>query len=223
MSKYTTQVRWIVEQAEKEASPKYEYTPGIYTQASYRKLGIDGIDFADTEHNKKLKDKIIDHFYFREIGFETVGIFAWEMRRTINEIMPYYQQLELTLQEITDPLNDINVEYKDKSNTSNDTLHNGTANTDITDKTIYSDTPMSMLGTDDIKNGKYATNATYSDGFNSSADYASDHFDGRFHRTHTEIGHRKSQAKLLQEWRKSIINIDKQFIEELENLFMFLW
>lgn len=38
------------------------------------------------------EQKVIDHFYFRQIGAETVGRFLHYFRRTVREIMPYYIQ-----------------------------------------------------------------------------------------------------------------------------------
>ena len=85
MSKYTTQLRWVIEQAENDAHGTYE--PGIYTEASYKKIGLSTYPIFDEEYRTQLNNKIIDHFYFREIGMETVDNFAWFLRRKMNEIM----------------------------------------------------------------------------------------------------------------------------------------
>lgn len=58
----------------------------------------------DEAYREGLNAKIIDHFWFREIGFETPALFRRFLRRKLNEVMPYYNQLyETSLAEI-DPM-----------------------------------------------------------------------------------------------------------------------
>ena len=57
------------------------------------KLPLDEYPIFDENHRATLNDKIIAHYYFREIGQETPSRFAFNLRRKMNEIMPYYNQL----------------------------------------------------------------------------------------------------------------------------------
>lgn len=57
------------------------------------KLPLDEYPIFDENHRAILNDKIIAHYYFREIGQETPSRFAFNLRRKMNEIMPYYNQL----------------------------------------------------------------------------------------------------------------------------------
>ena len=45
------------------------------------------------EYRTVLNQKIVNHFYFREIGAETPDRFNFYLERTLFEIMPYYNQL----------------------------------------------------------------------------------------------------------------------------------
>lgn len=45
------------------------------------------------DYRSSLNNKIIRHFYFKEIGFETVGRFKYELKTLLNEIMPYYNKI----------------------------------------------------------------------------------------------------------------------------------
>lgn len=54
---------------------------------------LDEYPIFDENHRAILNDKIIAHYYFREIGQETPSRFAFNLRRKMNEIMPYYNQL----------------------------------------------------------------------------------------------------------------------------------
>lgn len=99
MSTYTTQLRWIVERAQQE----HHAEPTDYSPA-YPILGLDSYPIFDESYRSTLNDKIIRHFWFREIGFETAGQFAWFLRNTMNEQMPYFNQLYDSLNLITDPI-----------------------------------------------------------------------------------------------------------------------
>ena len=43
--------------------------------------------------NKHLQMKILRHYYFREIGVETVGKWKFYLESRMNEIMPYYDEM----------------------------------------------------------------------------------------------------------------------------------
>lgn len=105
MSKYTTQLRWIVEQIG-QGLPVPEGQR--YANAVYKYIGLDKYPIFNDAYRAGLNDKIIDHFFFREIGFETAGQFAFYLRRTMNEIMPKYNALyeaQLTM-DLEHPLSD---------------------------------------------------------------------------------------------------------------------
>ena len=90
MSKYTTQLRWIV----KQLSSGIDVPEGQeYPDAVYQYIGLNRYPIFNESYRKPLNDKIIDHFYFQEIGFETPAQFARMMRRTMNEVMPRYNRL----------------------------------------------------------------------------------------------------------------------------------
>ena len=93
MSKYTTEVRYIcehfsgltesvgyndVEQVIKNCLPKvFDFNFPIFDE-SYRTV---------------LETKILRHYYTREIGLETVGLWKLKLNTKLNEIMPFYNQL----------------------------------------------------------------------------------------------------------------------------------
>lgn len=228
MSKYTTQLRWAVEQAEKDATG--EYTPGVYTEASYKALGLDSYPIFDESHRSVLNGKIISTYYFREIGFETIAQFAWYMRTRMATVMPYYNQLYESEGLITDPVSDVNVEYREiwAEKRENQTTSENETSGASDSRNVYSDTPMSMLknsGSPSVENMDYATNVTYDDASDSSTSSGSGTSvnDDSGNRTRTEKGHRQSQADLLEKYRKSFLNIDQRIIEEVSDLFMSLW
>lgn len=182
MSEFTTQLRWPVEQLLKDQKlpPTESNWPKIY-----HSLGLDDYPIFDEAHRGVLNNKIIRHYFMREIGLETLELFRYFMRMKMWEIMPYYNQLYKSELIEFDPLSTHDMTYNEMwridnsddwniANTrdQNDTWNrqeNSTINshTDTTDEEIFQDTPMSMLdspGTSPIKNRQYATNVTWNSG-----------------------------------------------------------
>lgn len=54
---------------------------------------------------EELNNKILNHYKYREIGFETIGRFLDELKIALEEIMPYYNQLFFSTDQ------DYNVKY----------------------------------------------------------------------------------------------------------------
>ena len=186
MSRYTTQLRWIVEQLSTGLEPPEGQE---YPNAVYNYIGLSSYPIFDSDYRTKLNDKIIDHFYFQEIGFETPAQFAWMMKRTMNEIMPKYNALYEAQQDMdAHPLadywrhidetvtrDDTDVKTYDVDNTDTrktETTYgkhidrDDTTTTTIADdnEVIFSDTPMSMLsnsGSPSVSGLDYATSVTY--------------------------------------------------------------
>lgn len=251
MSKYTTQLRWIVEQIG-SGLPVPEGQR--YATAVYKYIGLDKYPIFEDGYRAYLNDKIIDHFFFREIGFETAAQFAFYMRRTMNEIMPYYNQLYKTQSMVDDPLNDFQRTFEEEwdsnrkdtgtvttttANEIGETEETGTSSQDH-NRNVYQDTPMSLLsnnGSPSVEGLDYATNVTYDDGSGSTegsrelgrtengTNEREDDLnrDEEGTRRREEKGRNHSQSQLLQEYRDTLINIDMEVIGELETLFMGLW
>ena len=94
---------------------------------------------------EELNKKILNAFKYREIGFETVGRFIDELEITMNEIMPYYNQLYLTADQDFNMV--YNVDYKreidtqraGKNDSETDSNVNKESNT-VTDSHVNSET-----------------------------------------------------------------------------------
>ena len=142
MAIYTTQLRSIVEQAQTDA----HVGPDDFTVA-YARLGLSDYPIFDESYRPYLNDKIIRHYYFQEIGAETAARFAWYVRNTLFEMMPYFNQLYASLNLVTDPITNVKYTYQDvitesktdagtsSQTTSGQTSHNKTETHDGDDVT----------------------------------------------------------------------------------------
>ena len=146
MSKYTTQVRFICETAAGlEDSQGYGDTTRIINEARSKIFDFDYPIF-DESYRGVLENKILRHYYTREIGFETVGLWKHYLNMRLNEIMPYYNKMYNSELIEFDPLYDVdltkdyrktldgnrneNGSYSDRGNYTENTTDNTTKHTD---------------------------------------------------------------------------------------------
>lgn len=93
MSKYTTEVRFVCEQlAGLDESVGYDKVEEIIALARPKIFDFDYPIF-DSDYKEVLETKILKHYYTREIGQETVGLWKLRLNAKMNEIMPYYNKL----------------------------------------------------------------------------------------------------------------------------------
>lgn len=99
MSVYTTEVRFICETlAEYNTSQGYEKVAEIIDKSWDKVFDFD-FPIFDEEYRSVLCKKILMHYYTREIGLETVGLWKLKLNTRLNEIMPYYNKVyESTLE-----------------------------------------------------------------------------------------------------------------------------
>ena len=108
MSKYTTEVRYICEnQANLTESKGYNDIDTILTTAAPRIFNF-SFPIFDEQYRLPLEKKILKHYYVREIGFETVGLWKHFLDMRLNEIMPYYNKLYESALLTFNPLQDTN-------------------------------------------------------------------------------------------------------------------
>jgi hypothetical protein len=211
MSNYTTELRKIDERLIDDALSHYP----IFSE-----------DYRST-----LNSKIKTHFWFNEIGHETVDIFLFQLKVKMNEIMPYYNQMyesELTKR---DPFLTVRMTSKNTSTGSTRTTGesseqgSSTSSTDAKSRAVQSETPQVMLS----GNGDYATGAadstsltgvkSSSSGSGSQSSTSSSDGSG----SASQEGFSGSMASLIQAHRDAIVNVDMMVIAQLEPLFMLVW
>ena len=114
MSTYTTELRYIVENAAGLTdSVGYSKINDILTSATMSKVMPDYPIFDET-YRDILNAKIIKHYYVREICCETVGLWRLYLDSKMNEIMPFYNKMYESELLKYDPLTDYTITKKQK-------------------------------------------------------------------------------------------------------------
>lgn len=130
MSKYTTQVRFIVEQASQKIP-----NMSIGERIDYALPTIFNFHFPIwlEDYRTTLEKKIIMHYFNKEICYETVGLWKLYLEERLNLIMPYYNELYKTVVKDYDYMTDINYteDYlSDKLTDENSNIKNNGETTD---------------------------------------------------------------------------------------------
>lgn len=197
MSKYTTEVRFICEQkAGLEGSVGASDVDEVLSK-SWNKVVTTNFAIFDEAYREKLVSKVLKHYYLREIGAETVGVWMLWMNTKFEEIMPYYNQLYESAKLKFEPFYDVDYtrssqrdvtetehgSYENKGQTQSDGSSTDTGKTGNTrtgkttevgstggtSKDLYSDTPQGALT--GVENETYLTNARkVTDSGNSNTD-----------------------------------------------------
>lgn len=100
MSKYTVQLRFLVEQFIRDnggTGIKMEQWhlayPSLGLAASDNIMGLGAYPVLSEEYRERINRKLIQRYWFNEIGQETAGQFSWMLNESMNRIMPYYNKL----------------------------------------------------------------------------------------------------------------------------------
>lgn len=109
MSKYTTELRFICEEKAGLANSVGENDVAYVINNSVDKIFNFDYPIFNESYRNVLNKKIIGHFFFSEIGFETYGLWHNRLQVKMNEIMPYYNKLYLSEEIVHDPLRNYDI------------------------------------------------------------------------------------------------------------------
>lgn len=171
---------------------------------------------------------ILDHYWHREIGFESEDMFRWYLNAKLREIMPYYNQLLYSETLTFDPFQTSDTRHiTDSTETVADTRHEtqdstGTTESDTTGRNVVAQFPQMMLN----QNADYATSGVDtntqthgSTGSTATGDSARNVSTGGNVSMHI-TGSQGHSAALLMQYRRSFMNVSLMIVRDLEPLFM---
>lgn len=173
MSKYTTEVRFICEsKAGLSESTGCDNVDDIISK-SWDKIFTSKAVFFDEKYRSVLCQKILKHYYLREIGSETVGIWKLWLNTRLEEIMPLYNQLYKSALIEFNPLYDVDLKRTHNRKIDSSKQDTGTSqsvssgeinasgtssgSSNNTKNDLYSDTPQGAIT--GLENENYLTNA----------------------------------------------------------------
>lgn len=164
----------------------------------------------DNVTKKRIEIAILKHYYYREIAFETIGMFKIKLNDRLNLIMSrynaLYQKQDLTLSPY---INSYLSEHGDTIGNSDTTVTNE-------DWQTTSDTPSGIL--EALKEGKYSSMAVYTE----NNDNTNNSNDSNYRRE-VESLNGITYAEAFRNYFDNIISIDEELVNEFSDLFMVIW
>ena len=140
MSKYTTEVRFICESKSGLENSKGCDDIDEILNNSWNKIFTTKAEIFDENYRAVICKKILKHYYLREIGSETVGIWKLWLNTRLEEILPYYNQLYKSALLEFNPLYDVNITRTHNRTIDENKTENGTSTETSTDKNTGSGT-----------------------------------------------------------------------------------
>ena len=219
MSKYTIELR--------ELFTPIKFNPPLYTREEVENFfkdyeisdyltpeQIEVVESNGLWSKDKLARKIVDHYYMRELGQETIGLWKHYVKVTMQELMEEYLPLIYSSAISYDPL--VNVDYTETfERTAN---NSGSANS--SGLGVASDTPQGRITKANILAGNYASSTSASE---NETESSSDSEEEYTKRVKGNSGVSATAQKMVEQYRNNIRAIDREIIEKLEPLFMGLY
>lgn len=125
----------------------------------------------------RLAKKIVNHYFMREIGFETPALFKLNAIEFMEEIMEEKLPLIYTTALEYDPL--VNVDFTETfnrnatSNSNSSGTSNSQSNGNSTGRSVNNQTPQNKLTKEQVLSGEYATSVTGTENENNINDTTS--------------------------------------------------
>ena len=205
MSRYTTELRFIIQNTSREEVESWftDYELEDYLTADE----IEVIEERGTWTKEKLAKLIVDHYYMHEIGLETVELFKHQAKVAMREIMEEKLPLIYSASISYNPM--VNVDFTETYTSENEQDGNADG------LNVNSDTPQGQISKAAILAGSYASSTGASEG--------TSHSEGTQSYTRHQIGNSgalTTAQALVRDYRKNIIMINKDIIDDLSSLFM---
>lgn len=232
MAKYTIELRKICDIYGRDEVENWfkDYDIANYLTPTQ----IEQINKFNVWSKDRLATKIVDHYYMREIGFETPALFKHYAKVKMQEIMErQFPKIYSNFLEY-DPLSNVDFteEYtREITGTGkNEGNSNSNSSNNASGLNVNSDTPQGQISKQNILNGAYASNTNASETESSINDNTTTSSNSESNTIEKFTRHEEgdngviiTNQRLVKEYREIIVAIDEEIINELNKLFMGLY
>ena len=229
MAKYTIELRKICDIFGREEVENWFKT---YNLEHYlTPIQIEQITKFNVWSKERLAQKIVDHYYMREIGFETPALFKHYALTTMQEIMErYLPKIYSNFLEYNHLSNvDFTEEYTREiiGTGENEGTSNSNSKSNSEALNIDNDTPQKKITKQDLETGAYASNVNQNENNSSIEDETTTKSNTKSNTVEKYTRHEEgdngviiTNQRLVKEYREIIVAIDEEIIKELNSLFM---
>lgn len=221
MARYTIELRNVISLYGKDTVKSWFSDYELSDYLTDEEIAV--IASRGTWSKEKLANAILDHYFMYEIGFETPALFAHQAKVLMREIMEEKAPLIYSAAIHYDPL--VNVDYTEsfERTSGNQSQSKSTSNTNGSGLTVSSDTPQGQISKTNILNGSYASSTSANESENHITDATTSNGTGTEEYTKKVKGNSGVSAtaqKMIEQYRKNIIMINRDIIKDMNMLFM---
>ncbi len=220
MSKYTFELREIVSTFGRDTVKNWfsDYELSDYLTPEE----IQVIEEKNVWSKEQLAERIIDHYFTREIGTDAIGQFQLFVKDKMRETMETYAPIIYSSSIKYDPL--VNVNFSETYSGTSGATSSSNSTSNGSGLVVNSDTPQGQINKNEILQGKYASSTGANENTNSGTTNTDSN--GREEYVKTTKGNSgvsaTSQA-MIKQYRDIIRAVNTEIVYELEPLFMGLY
>ena len=220
MSKYTYDIRELCDTFGREEVKGWFEDFELTDYLSYDEVMV--VNDKGIWTKDQLAERIIDHYFTREIGTDAIGQFILFAKDKMKEIMETYAPLIYSASIAYDPL--VNVNYTETYTGTNANLSQSNSNSTGSGLTVNSDTPQGQISKNEILQGKYASSTGANETENRVNDTSSSSGNQEYSKTiKGNSGVSATAQKMVEQYRDNIRALNTEIVYELEPLFMGLY
>lgn len=217
MAKYTMEIRELISTFGEDEVKSYFMDYNLSDYLTPKEIEV--INERGVWSKEQLAQRIIEHYYTREIGTDAIGQFILFAKDKMHEVMETYAPLIYSAAIKFDPL--VNVDWSETYTGNTDSTSNSTSNSTGSGLTVNSDTPQGQISKSAILNGSYASSTGANETENSVSDNSTNNGSQTYVKTMKgNSGVSATAQALIQQYRDYIRALNTEIVYELEPLFM---
>lgn len=217
MAKYTVQLRHIVATFGEDEVINWFSDYDLSDYLTPDEIAV--IEERGTWNKKKVAKMIINHYFMREIGFETPTYFMHKAKVLMAELMEEKAPLIYSASIKYDPL--VNVDFTETYSETSTGENSSTSSNAGTGLNINSDTPQGQVQKSKILDGSYASSTSASESSNTINDSSNSTGSQNYVKTtRGNSGVSATAQAMVRQYRQNIIMINRDIVDACASLFI---
>lgn len=223
MAKYTFDIRELISTFGKDEVMSWFMDYDLSDYLTPEEIAV--IEEKGVWNKQQLADRIITHFYLREIGQEAVGSFILMVKDLMSELMESYAPLIYSSSLKFDPLHNVDMTETFNSQRNDTRVGNETSRSDGSGLTVNSDTPQGQINKEQILQGKYASSTSANEAEDTRESSSNSAGNGNEHSERRTVGMTSATSSqlMIRQYREIIRALNTEIVYQLEPLFMGLY
>ena len=217
MSKYTYELREVISTFGRDEVKRWFSDYELSDYLTPEEIGV--IEDKGVWNKDQLAERILDHYFMREIGTDAIGQFMLFVKDQMREIMETYAPIIYSASIKYDPL--VNVNYSETYSGTSGNTSNSSSNSTGSGLTVNSDTPQGQINKSEILQGKYASSTGANETENNVSDTSQSNGKEDYVKTiKGNSGVSATSQAMIKQYRDVIRAVNTEIVYELEPLFM---